>query len=235
MGWRGWTWTVPLGLIACGPSVEGGDDGQEPSSSSSAGTSTTTTELTSDASTTTTGLPSDTSTTGDADAELCLQWCLSAELRGCAEVFTDETCYTRCLASLDAAGTDDCAEEHRGVLACEGRAPPPATPSCEASACEEVYKRHDLCGGECLHLDGSPGSGASPETCEWRATSCYGHEFEAVCPVDDAAGVCDCIVDGELVAHCEAGVALVPFGCGGPTFGVFDGCCRDVFEGVLLP
>jgi hypothetical protein len=172
--------------------------------------------------------------TGPADADLCVQWCIGAEARGCAEPFVGETCYTRCLNSIEYAIEDGCVDEHREVLECEAEAGPPAEVYCESLACEAEYKRDDLCRGSCGHLGGSPGSGGSQETCNWRGTSCYGHDFEAICPVGDATGACDCLVDDAIVAQCDVGVELVPLECDDEIH-VFTTCCGEVFAGVLLP
>lgn len=169
---------------------------------------------------------------GDPDAELCVQWCLNAEARGCVAGFHDEACYTRCISSLAPMG--DCDAEYRAVRECESQAGPPAEPTCESRECEDVYKRHDLCLGTCYHLGGSPGESASPDTCEWRST-CYEHEFEVACPTGDAAAQCTCTVDGEVVSECAVGVALVPFECSSQIQGIFTSCCAETFAGVLLP
>jgi hypothetical protein len=186
--------------------------------------------------TTTTIDPDTTTTTGvPTDADLCLSWCINAEARGCADPFVGETCYARCLDTIMYAELDGCPDEQRDILACEGVASPPAESSCEALECEEVYIHHDLCRGSCSHLGGSQGSGGSQTDCDWRGTSCYGYELLAVCPLDDAAALCDCIVDGDIVAQCEVGEALLAFDCGGEDLHIFTTCCRETFEGVLLP
>ncbi len=227
-----WRW-LGLGLgLGCGPAVGTPDDG------STGTTAVATTET--DSPSETTGPPPDTSADVDStstgglgeDEALCVQWCLNAEARGCAEGFYDEDCYTYCLGWLEPTG--ECDAESRAVIECEAQAGPPATPLCESLECEDVYKRDDLCRGWCAHLDGYPGSSASQTTCEWRST-CYGHEFEASCPVNDAAGVCTCTSDGQEIAQCEAGVAYGDFECGGEEVHVLLTCCREAFEGVLFP
>ncbi len=186
--------------------------------------------------TTTTVDPDPTTTTGGpTDADLCVSWCLNAEARGCDDVFVGETCYTRCLDSIMYAEQGACADPHRDVLACEAIASPPAEPSCEALECEEVYIHDDLCDGSCSHLGGRPGAGGSQTDCDWRGTSCYGHDLEVVCPLEDAAALCDCLVDDAVVAQCEVGEALEAFECGGEDMHIFTSCCRETFEGVLLP
>lgn len=226
--WVAWR-RLALSLLGlgCGPGV---------ASPSDDGVGSTTAASTEDGSTTgtTVGSGVDSTTTTSADAELCLEWCLNAEARGCAEGFHDEACYTRCLQALESTEGSGCGAEYRDVRMCEAQAGPPAEPTCESLACEDEYKRHDLCTGYCFHLGGYPGSGGSPESCEWRS-DCYGHEFEAVCPVQDAAGLCSCFVDGRVVAECEVGESLAPFDCGLDAIHVFSSCCREAFEGVLFP
>lgn len=237
-GSRGWWLGLGLVGLGCGPQVETPDDGGDGS------TTVASTETTSSPGTTLPqpetsvgpGLDSTATTSADdgADAELCLEWCVNAEARGCAEGFHDEACYTRCLARLEMEAASECEAESRAVLACEAQAGPPAELSCESLACEDEYKRDDLCVGYCFHLGGYPGSGGSPESCDWRS-DCYGHEFEAVCPVQDAAGLCSCFVDGRVVAECEVGESLAPFDCGLDEIHVFTSCCREAFEEVLFP
>ncbi len=234
-------WCLPLlaCVAACAPSVVAPSDGTTSTASSSESSSSTSapptdTSTTIDPDTTTTTTTDD--TTGDTtDADLCVQWCINAEIRGCAEPYLGETCYTRCLDSIMYAELDGCTDEQRDILACEGLASPPAEFYCEAAQCEEVYIQHDLCRGSCSHLGGNQGGGSSQTDCNWRGTSCYGHDLEAVCPVGDAAALCDCIVDGAVAAQCEVGVALEAFECAGEDIQLLTSCCRETFEGVLLP
>lgn len=227
-------WWLGLGL-GCGPAVEAPDDGGASTTTVVATTQTDSpSETTASAPDTSTSEGVDSTSTGETDADLCLQWCLNAEARGCDPPFTGETCYTRCLDSI-AYGIDrGCEQEQRDVLECEAQVGPPAEIFCESLECEDAYKRDDLCRGWCAHLGGNPGSGGSPDDCDWRS-SCYGHEFEAVCPVNDAAGLCSCTIDGQEIAQCEVGVDLSAFECGGEEIHVFKTCCREAFEGVLFP
>jgi hypothetical protein len=234
--WLGLGLGLGLGALGCGPGIAStSDDG--PSSTTAASTEAGSSQgSTGPLPGTTVGSAVDSTATdsADADAELCLQWCLGADARGCSPPFTGETCYTRCLSILEGVDQGECGAEYRDVLVCEGQASPPAEPSCEALECEEAYKRHDLCHGSCSHLGGIPGSGGSQTTCDWRG-SCYGHDFEVECPVQDAAGLCTCDVDGRIIAECEVGAALSPFECGGDEIHVFTSCCQEAFEGVLFP
>jgi hypothetical protein len=213
-------------VLGCGPDVVPTDD--QGAVSTTASEPTTTEPPTTSADTTATG------TSGDADAELCLQWCLSASERGCSPAYSGELCYTRCLDRLEWAAQDECQAEIREWVECEAQASPPAEPTCEAVECEDAYKRHDLCIGYCTHLGGTPGTSASPEICEWRS-DCYGHEFEAACPSGDAAALCSCLVDGAEIAQCEVGIAIESFECEEAEIHVLTTCCREAFEGVLFP
>lgn len=216
-------------MLGCGPDVVPTED---------EGTSTTASEPTTTEPETTAPPPHTTSadtTDGEgSDADSCLQWCLNASDRGCSPAYTGEACYTACLTRLESAAQSECEAEYREVVECEAQASPPAEPTCEAVECEDAYKRHELCVGFCFHLGGSPGSGASPESCEWRS-SCYGQEFEVVCPVGDAAALCSCLVDEQEIAQCEVGTALESFDCEGEAIHVFSSCCREAFEGVWFP
>jgi len=221
---RWWCGLAFVGL-GCGPEVvASSDDGTTTAGSQ---TATSSMEATAD--------PSADSTTGiGEDAELCVQWCLNAEARGCAEGYHDEACYSRCLTALETSAASECGAEYRDVRACEAQAGPPAEPTCESVECRDAYVRHDLCIGYCTHLDGYPGSSGSPTSCEWRST-CYGYELEIACPVGDAAGLCTCTVDEEVIAECEVGIELAPLDCEQAEFHVLTSCCAEAFAGVLLP
>ncbi|HEY8374928.1 MAG TPA: hypothetical protein VIK91_00510 [Nannocystis sp.] len=231
---------VCLALGGCGPQAPTPGEtgtGETTSGTTTAATSggTTTGETTAEPTTgpsptTTTG----TGTTGPSDADLCVAWCLNANARGCAPPWAGETCYTLCRQRLEWAAVEGCVDEVRDVLACEAQADPPAEPACESLQCIDAYKRHDLCSGWCTHLGGWPGGVATPTTCGWYA-SCYGAEFEVVCPVGDPAGLCTCSVDGGVIAECEVGVSLAAYDCGGDELQILKTCCKSAFEGVLFP
>jgi hypothetical protein len=225
-------WWLGLVVLGCGPDVVPTDD--HGTASTTASQPTTAEPETSAPPPTTSADTTAGDSASDADAELCLQWCLNASERGCPTVYTDEACYTRCLNRLESASQSECDAEYRELAECEAQAGPPAEPTCEAVECEDAYKRHELCVGFCFHLGGSPGSSASPESCEWRS-SCYGQQFEIVCPVGDAGALCSCLVDDEEIAQCEVGMALESFECEAHEIHVFSSCCREAFEGVWFP
>jgi hypothetical protein len=129
----------------------------------------------------------------------------------------------------------ECLKEWEAALVCGLRSPEPLPENCSVLGCEGVYKNYDFCIGACWHFVGD-----APEQlisrageCRWVG-SCYGHDFEVICPSDADAQSCACLVDNEIVSNCAASPNPVPPDCG-ETIGTFGTCCRDAFAAVLFP
>jgi hypothetical protein len=220
-------WLVAVGTAACGPTqIDAGSD--ESGDATGAGAGTHGSDATSDPSGDPLPGPGDSGFT--EDEQRCIDLCTNLQGSDCGRA--DASCYTWCLARIGEWAPPGCESVESDVVACEAGHPIDA--GCEATACDEVYRRADLCQGWCGHLDGSPYSGASPEECNW-GSSCYGHEFEAVCTTTEtASSTCSCQVDGEEIDQCDPPAPIGSFECD-EAVGVFTTCCGEAFTEVLLP
>lgn len=219
-------------VLACGgentSSVDTGGGGTSLGSAGQSGSGDNTTNPGADGATTSSTTEADDGTFED----VCLQWCLNAQGTDCSEVVTGGECFTRCIDRLESGAANECADERLAELTCEANSTAAMWSACETVECEDDYKRADLCHGYCVHTDGSVGGGWGVDVgCSWR-TGCYGYEFEVECT---EAGSCTCFVDGAITGDpCEAGMSF-DYNCGGRDFHVFNTCCHDRFEALLLP